>query len=134
MIRAAIAGALVALVAACAPAAAHPSDEKTVVIEVRNSHFSLAALDVKAGDTVRLVVHNLDPIDHEFILGDDDVHRRHAEGVERVHHGDVSGEVSVAPRMEVSTVYLFDSPGQLLFACHLPGHFQYGMSGVVTVR
>ena len=37
-------------------------------------------------------------------------------------------------RTETSTVYHFDTAGQLLFACHLPGHFQYGMSGLVTIR
>ena len=31
------------------------------------------------------------------------------------------------------TTYEFGDPGRVLFACHLPGHFTYGMVGEVRV-
>ncbi|HZA84444.1 MAG TPA: hypothetical protein VFC13_23695, partial [Actinomycetes bacterium] len=62
--------------------------------------------------------------------------RRHEQGRERHHHGDVPGERSVAAGQEVATIYAFP-PGpdglSLEFACHLPGHYAYGMHGSVRV-
>ena len=118
---------------ACAQAVAADDEARTVVIDIRNSRFSMAAITTVAGDEIRFVVRNHDPIAHEFILGGDDVHRRHAQGVEREHHGDLPGEVSVPAGQEASTRYRFEQPGQLLFACHLPGHLKFGMSGTVTI-
>lgn len=75
---------------------------------------------------------NHDPIGHELIIGDAEVHARHATGHEPAH-GEVPGEVSVAPGAKASTTFPFTQPGPVLFACHLPGHFAYGMKGTVRV-
>jgi uncharacterized cupredoxin-like copper-binding protein len=45
----------------------------------------------------------------------------------------VPGEVTVDPSEVAETVYRFDEPGDVVFACHLPGHLQYGMRGTVEV-
>jgi uncharacterized cupredoxin-like copper-binding protein len=41
--------------------------------------------------------------------------------------------VSVAPGVRASTTFSFHEPGTVLYACHLPGHFAYGMHGRVVV-
>ena len=43
------------------------------------------------------------------------------------------GEVSIPPHETGVTTYSFHAPGKVLFACHLPGHFAYGMKGYVIV-
>lgn len=105
---------------------------RTIVLEVRHSRFSPAAISVPAGQRVRFVVRNLDPIDHELIVGPAAVHRRHETGTEGSHSGR-DGEVSVPAGAEAATSYTFASPGTVTFACHLPGHLAYGMEGTVTV-
>lgn len=106
---------------------------KTVTLTVHYSKFSPARVEVAPGTTVRFVVENLDPIGHELIIGDTGVHERHATGTE-AHHGDRPGEVSVAPNSTAETTFTFgDKPGELEFGCHLPGHWDYGMHGVLTV-
>ena len=110
--------------------------ERTVVVTMRHSRFEPAAVRVDPGERVRFVLRNTDPIDHEFILGDDAVQRRHEEGRERQHHGDVPGERSVPAGQEAATTYAFPAAldGRVLkFACHLPGHYAYGMHGTVRV-
>ena len=110
--------------------------ERTVVVTMRHSRFEPAAVRVDPGERVRFVLRNTDPIDHEFILGDDAVQRRHEQGRERHHHGDVPGERSVAAGQEAATTYTFPAAldGQALeFACHLPGHYAYGMHGLARV-
>lgn len=106
----------------------------TVEMTMRHSRFLPAVLEVERGTTVRFELRNTDPIDHELIVGDEAVHARHRVGRERHHHGDVPGEVSVPAGATASTTYRFDTPGRVVFACHLPGHEAYGMTGVVKVR
>ncbi len=105
---------------------------RTVEITVRHSRFEPATIHAVRGETVRFVIRNLDPIDHEFILGDQGVQRRHETGTEP-HHGAVPGEVSVPAGETRTTVYAFTSPGELPFGCHLPGHWAYGMRGAVLI-
>ena len=105
----------------------------TVDVGIRHSRFSVDELRVAEGTTVRFVVRNDDPIGHELVVGAADVHRRHETGGE-AQHPPVPGEVSVAPGEVGVTVYDFDEPGAVTFACHLPGHVAYGMVGEVQVE
>jgi uncharacterized cupredoxin-like copper-binding protein len=105
---------------------------RTVVVDIHHSRFTPKSLSFVRGDEVRFVIRNTDPIDHEFILGDDEVQTRHENGTE-TQHGTVPGEVSIAAGTEASTTYRFERSGSLIFGCHLPGHYQYGMKGTVVV-
>ena len=99
---------------------------------MHHSRFSTERIRVEPGTLVQFVVENDDPIRHELIVGDDAVHAAHAEGSE-LEHPPVPGEVSVEPGDTGVTAYRFDEPGTVVFACHLPGHFEYGMKGEVAV-
>jgi uncharacterized cupredoxin-like copper-binding protein len=134
----AVAGAAALLAATRATGVGRAGDgpDRTVVVTMHHSRFEPAVLRVDPGQRVRFVLRNTDPIDHEFILGDAAVQRRHEQGRERHHHGDVPGERSVAAGQEAATTYRFPArlDGQVLeFACHLPGHYAYGMHGTVRV-
>jgi uncharacterized cupredoxin-like copper-binding protein len=122
-----VAGVATALLGACAPAR-----ERTVDVTIRHSRFLPATLDFSPGTTVRFVLRNMDPIDHEFIVGDEEVQARHETGTEP-HHGTIPGEVSVRAGGEASTTYTFSEPGTIFIGCHLPGHYAYGMRGSVRV-
>ena len=107
--------------------------ERTIELTVHHSRFSVEELRVRPGETVRFVLRNTDPIPHELIVGDQAVQDVHEAGSE-AHHGDRSGEVSVAPGATAVTTYRFGSAGgRLRFGCHLPGHWAYGMQGTIRV-
>jgi uncharacterized cupredoxin-like copper-binding protein len=131
----ALAGQLMILIGASAAtggATARPTDG-TVRITIHFSHFDPDRIRVEPGQTVRFVIRNNDPIDHEFILGDGHVQLVHEEGTE-AHHLPRRGEVSIPPGETVVTTYTFpDTTGSLIFGCHLPGHYAYGMRGSVTI-
>lgn len=111
-----------------------PAAPVIVRITVDRSRFTPASVDVARGATVRFVIRNLDPIDHEFIIGGPEVHRRHEVGREARHPDGVPGAISVAAGETVSTTWTAPTePGPVAFACHLPGHLAYGMAGVVQV-
>ncbi len=135
---AAAAALVTAVVALTGPAGGDQGGEeggpvRTVVLEARHSRFSVGQIEVRRGETVRFVVRNLDPIAHELIVGDMAVQNRHEVGTES-HHGDRPGELSVPPGATAETLYRFGTAGRLYFGCHLPGHWAYGMQGLVIVR
>ncbi len=106
---------------------------RTVDITIHFSRFEPDHVDVAPGETVRFVVHNTDPIDHEFILGDQYVQTIHENGTE-LRHPPKPGEMSVPAGTTQVTTYTFPATdGQLIFACHLPGHYAFGMHGTVTI-
>ena len=131
MIRRMLAVSLLALAAAaCSQAAAAPA-ERTVRVRIHYSAFSLGHLDVAPGETVRFVVTNTDPIDHEFIVGDEAVQVAHELGTE-AYHPPRPGEITIRAGETVETTYTF-ATRDLLFGCHLPGHYAYGMRGTISV-
>jgi len=103
-----------------------------VEIGIEHSQFSIGHLQVEEGTLVEFVVDNDDPIAHELIVGDADVHRAHEDGSE-LRHPPVPGEVSVGGGDRGLTYFAFDEPGRVEFACHLPGHVAYGMVGEIEV-
>ena len=124
--------ALLALGACTAPAGGEPEEERVVTLSAHWSRFSPGHLQVPVGTTVRFVVRNADPIGHELIVGDEEVQDRHEKGTE-AHHGARPGEVSVPAGGTAETTYRFDRRGTVLFGCHLPGHWAYGMRGTIEV-
>ncbi len=101
-------------------------------ITIRYSRFEQPALTVPHGVPVTFVLVNRDPIEHEWLIGDDAFHARHRHGTEP-HHGARATEVSIPPLGQVQTTITFDQPGTYAYICHLPGHEAYGMVGTLTV-
>ena len=78
------------------------------------------------------MLRNDDPIGHELIVGPPAVHDRHRHGTEAAHEPR-DGELSVGPDGQGVTTYVFDEPGVVEMACHLPGHYAFGMHGRIEV-
>jgi uncharacterized cupredoxin-like copper-binding protein len=129
-VRLAAAGVALGVLSSCTPAS---GAERVVTLTMEHSSFDPARLHFSAGETVRFVVRNTDPIDHELIIGDETVQAVHEKGTER-HHGAKAGEVSVPAGESAETTYAFDEPGTLIFGCHLPGHYDFGMRGTISIK
>ena len=108
----------------------HPDDQQTITIHF--SRFEPEQLTVRAGTPVSFELVNQDPIEHEWIVGKDEVHEVHRLGTEP-YHDEVPTEVTLRPFEAKTTVVTFDEPGEYAFICHLPGHEAYGMRGIVRV-
>ena len=103
-----------------------------VEIRMRYSAFSVTEVTVRAGQPLTVVLTNGDPIDHEWMVGDEAFHQRHRTGTEPVHASRPEEVTAPAGERRLTTV-TFREPGVYRFVCHLPGHEAYGMVGVVTV-
>ena len=103
-------------------------------VTIHYSRFETDRIEIAPGETVRFVLENTDPIDHEFIVGNARVQLVHEEGTE-THHGPRPGEITVPAGTTRSTTVTFDDLSSFtLFGCHYPGHYRYGMVGTIELR
>ena len=146
----------VAVVAAAAvrPAVASPTTTTTapepaiedanapLVVEVTMGEFFFAPQDISvaAGRRVRFEVSNPGVAPHEFLIGDrhaqDDAEKQMAKGgssAARSHSHDDVVSIYLDPGESGVVEAVFDTPGDLLVGCHVPGHYAAGMKGSLTV-
>jgi uncharacterized cupredoxin-like copper-binding protein len=122
---------------ASAPATAHRHGavDTDGVVEITMTdamRFEPGEITIEAGQSVRIVVHNVGLIPHEAVLGTLDEQRHHAAemaaGEAHYHSNGVLVEPGATGEFET-----WFPAGQYLIACHLPGHYQAGMVGVLNV-
>jgi uncharacterized cupredoxin-like copper-binding protein len=110
----------------------------TRTIEIRmtdNMRFTPERVEVRQGETVKLVVKNHGRMLHELVLGTKDELDAHAAAMMKfpgMEH-DEAHMVHVKPAGTEPLVWNFNRPGEFQFACLLPGHYQAGMVGTIVV-
>lgn len=114
------------------------SGQVTRSIELRMSdamRFTPDQLQIKRGETVRLIVHNDGRMLHEFVLGTEKALNEHAALMLRfpgMQH-DEPYMTHVAPGQSSEILWTFNNAGEFDFACLIAGHYQAGMRGKVRV-
>ena len=98
--------------------------------------FTPAHITVKRGETIKFIVHNDGKQLHEMVLGTPEELKQHAEMMKKfpeMQHTDPS-MAHVKPGARGEIVWQFTKAGEYQFACLLPGHYEAGMVGNVTVK
>ena len=121
-----------ALLLAATAVAGCTAEPRTVTITIHHSAFDPTRLTVPADVPITFVLVNEDPIDHEWLIGDEAFHEAHRTGT-HASHDTVPTEVTVPALETVETTITFHEPGTLTYICHLPGHEAYGMVGTLTI-
>ena len=124
--------AAVLLIAAAAVAGCAPAPQ-TITLTIRYSAFDQAELTVPSGVPITFVLVNEDPIDHEWLLGDEAFHEAHRTGTHAAH-GERPTEVTIPALETRRTTITFEEAGTFDYICHLPAHEDYGMVGTLTVE
>jgi uncharacterized cupredoxin-like copper-binding protein len=112
---------------------------RTVTIAMTDGTFEPSALEVKVGETIRFVVTNTGELDHDFTLGDAATEKAHrAEMAEMAEKGgemqhDDPNAVVVKPGETKALTWKFTRAGRLEFDCDVPGHYEAGMAGTISV-
>ena len=92
-------------------------------------------IQVRRGETLRIVVHNDGRILHEFVLGTKQELDQHAALMlkfpDMEHNEPWMVHVPAGEQGEI--VWTFNRAGEFDFACLIAGHFQAGMTGRVSV-
>ena len=113
--------------------------DRTVAIDANDSmRFEPGDIRAEHGETIAFVVTNTGTLEHEMVIGDEHVQEDHSSAMgapDDGHggHGDENYAVTVAPGETRTLIYTFDDSGTLLYGCHVPGHYEAGMVGAITV-
>ncbi len=123
-----------------ASAVGKPGDptKATRTVEVVMSddmRFTPNRIDVERGETVRFVAKNIGQVKHEMVFGSMKELKAHAAMMRKMpemEHADPN-MVSVAAGKTGELVWQFTKAGTFDFACLVPGHFDAGMRGTISV-
>ena len=111
--------------------------KRTVRVEMTDQmRFHPAEITVKRGEIVRFVPVNKGQVLHEMVLGTMKELQEHAELMKK-HPGmehDEPHMAHVAPGTQGLMGWQFTKPGEFFFGCLIPGHFEAGMIGRITVQ
>ncbi|MBC3349480.1 MULTISPECIES: plastocyanin/azurin family copper-binding protein [Pseudomonas] len=132
---------------------------RSIDVVMGDMTFDPGALDIKAGETVRFVLINNGQLLHEFNLGNTAMHAEHQQQMLKMqqngqltptamkpgmNHGSMGhgqagmrhedpNSVLVEPGKTAELTWTFNKAMRLEFACNVPGHYQAGMKGNLTV-
>ena len=109
---------------------------RTITVEMGdNMRFTPSDIQVKKGETIRIVVRNTGQVKHELSLGTQQELLEHLELMKKfpdMEH-DEPNKVTVAPGKQGEILWQFTKSGTVNFACLMPGHYEAGMKGTVQV-
>ena len=110
---------------------------RTITVRMTDDmRFAPNHIEVREGDTVRLRAENKGKVLHEIVLGTKAELDQHAQMMQKFpgmeHDAPYMAHVRAGQRGDI--VWHFNRPGTFDFACLIPGHYEAGMTGTITVR
>lgn len=118
--------------------AADPSEaQRTIRVEMRDTmRFIPEHITVREGQIVRFIAENDGQVLHEMVLGTREELDKHAELMRRfpgMEHDELH-MTHVKPGASGEIGWRFTRPGTFYYGCLIPGHYEAGMVGKVTVN
>jgi uncharacterized cupredoxin-like copper-binding protein len=111
--------------------------KRTIRVDMSDKmRFAPAELTINRGDTVKFIVKNNGKLMHEMVIGTMKELKEHAEVMKKhptMEH-DEPYMAHVAPGKTETIVWQFTKAGEFHFGCLVPGHFEAGMVGRITVK
>jgi uncharacterized cupredoxin-like copper-binding protein/soluble P-type ATPase len=109
--------------------------DRTIAVAAGDDmRFNPAEIEVHEGETVAFVITNSGGLEHEFYIGDQAAQEDHEADMAASDAGHDEAQVSgvaVPPGESATLVYTFEEEGELLYGCHVPGHYEAGMWGTI---
>ncbi len=109
---------------------------RTIKITMTDAmRYTPEQINVSEGEVVRLQVENRGKLMHELVMGAEQDLKTHAELMKRnpdmVHSAPYMAHVKPGQTRQI--VWEFNRAGEVRFGCLMPGHFEAGMVGRITV-
>ena len=112
---------------------------RTIVIVGREGDGSMSftpdRIEVKRGEQIKFIIKNEGELPHEFLLDSFEENQKHAIAMQKnpeMEHDDPNGR-RTEPKKVSEILWRFSKVGTFEFACLIPGHYEAGMKGVITV-
>ena len=132
---------------------------RTVTVTMTDNRYSPEKIEVKKGETIHFVMKNKGEFVHEFNIGTAKMHKAHQKemmmmvehgviepdkinyarmkmdmgGGKTMEHNDPNSKL-LEPKKSAEIIWKFDTDAKLEFACNIPGHYESGMVGKITIR
>lgn len=132
---------------------------RTVTVTMTDNRYTPENLAVKQGETIRFVLKNDGELVHEFNIGTAEMHKVHQEemmtmvehgvlehdkinhsmmkmdmgGGKTMEHNDPNSAL-LEPKKSGEIIWKFGKTGNLEFACNVPGHYDAGMVGKISIK
>lgn len=121
---------------------------RSISVDMQDTmRFSPDQISVDAGETIKFVVHNSGKLPHEMVLGSEESLKNHAAEMKQAsaqksghtdsHDHSAASDflaLHVQPGDTREWVIRFEKTQKLQMACLVPGHFEAGMKGQLTVQ
>lgn len=132
---------------------------RTVTVTMTDNRYAPEKINVGKGETVRFVVKNQGEFVHEFNIGTAKMHKAHQKemmmmmehGVleaDKINHArmkmkmpgghtmehDDPNSALLEPKKSGEIIWKFDTDAELEFACNVPGHYESGMVGKISIQ
>ena len=131
---------------------------RTIKIKMLDNFYEPDKISVKEGETIRFIVKNAGELVHEFNIGTAAMHSAHQKEMEmmveqgaleadKINHKmmkmDMGGgktmkhsdpnSILLEPGKSGEVIWKFSESSKLEFACNIPGHYESGMMGPISV-
>ncbi|WP_287124728.1 plastocyanin/azurin family copper-binding protein [Chromohalobacter sp.] len=119
--------------------------DRTITVEAGDMWFDPEDIEASTGETIKFEITNTGSIEHEFTIGDESAQEEHRDMMQEMSEGDGGhhmsegsdgmASVTIEPGETEELVWTVpDSVKNLEYACNIPGHYESGMYGNVTVK
>jgi uncharacterized cupredoxin-like copper-binding protein len=113
--------------------------DRTIDVTMRETDdgdmiFEPASLEIAKGETIRFNVMNKGELEHEFVIDTIEGNAEHKEAMAKMdmEHDDPNS-VRLDEGGTGEVIWKFANEGTFEFACLIPGHYESGMHGPITV-
>jgi uncharacterized cupredoxin-like copper-binding protein len=132
---------------------------RTLQVVMTDNRYAPEIIRVTSGETIRFVILNQGELVHEFNIGTPEMHKAHQkEMIMMVDHGIIEADrinhehmkkkmpdgstmehddpnsALLEPQKSQEIIWKFSKSGTFEFACNVPGHYEAGMVGKITVN
>lgn len=119
------------------PADPSEADRVIEISMLDELRFEPATVEVAVGETVTFRVTNAGQLPHDFTLGDEETQDQHdaemAEGGMSGTGHDEPNVLNLEAGQSGELTWRFSTPASILYGCHVPGHYDAGMVGTLTI-
>ena len=133
--------------------------DRTIEIEMYDNYYYPTQIEVKKGETIKFIVKNLGELVHEYNIGTKEMHIKHQPEMAKLVEHEIlladkidhekmkkmakkdhslghshSNSVLLEPNETGEIIWKFSKDISLEMACNMPGHYETGMVGKITIK
>ena len=128
-------------------------------VNMYDNYYEPSSIQVKKGETIKIIVTNLGDLVHEYNIGTKEMHIEHQPEMARLIEHDIllgdridhkkmkemskkdhslghkhANSVMLEPNKTGEIIWKFSKDISLEMACNIPGHYESGMVGPITIK